>query len=111
MSKQKFRVCGNGDRWAVDVEEVEAFTATEAAELWAENYVDNGNDIPSDNTWDLVVAALDGTITRHEVLVEWDPVFSASEHSDEPDPRTVAMLQGNVSAAGEGRTSNDGSAP
>lgn len=99
MSVAMYRVCQNGDSWHGAVNEFEASDAEDAAEKWAQDYFDNGNDPPRDNSFDLVVAAPDGTITRIDVTVEWDPSFYADDHREEPDPRTVAMLRG---AAAEG---------
>ena len=89
----KYRVCQNGDSWHGDVYELDASDAEDAAEKWAENYFDGGNDPPSDNSFDLVVASPDGAIVRIDVTVDWAPSFYADDRREKPDQRTVAMLR------------------
>mgnify|MGYP000113614857 CR=1 FL=1 len=94
----KFRVCQNGDSWHGNVIEFEADDAEDAAEKWSQDYFDGGNDPPSDNSFDLVVASPDGAITRIDVTVEWEPSFYPDDRRQEPDPRTVAMLRAGADA-------------
>lgn len=73
--------------------EVEADDADEAAELAAKADYESSCEPPRSHHYDITVMAPDGTITRHDVLIEWDPVFSSCEHEEEPDEAAVVALR------------------
>lgn len=76
---------------------VEADDADEAAERAAERaYEDGGGEVPSSHSFDVTVIAPDGTITRHDVSIEWDPVFSSADHDEEPTAEAVEALREEV---------------
>lgn len=76
---------------------VEADAADEAAELAAEReYENSGGEVPSSHSFDVTVIAPDGTITRHDVIIEWDPVFSSADHDEEPTTAVIEALREEV---------------
>lgn len=84
----KFGVWMNGD-----LDDVEASDADEAAENAARAEYNSCGEPPSSHYYDVTVMAPDGTISRHDVLIEWDPTFSSYDHHAEPDEAAVAALR------------------
>lgn len=74
--------------------DVDADDAGEAAETAAKNELSaSGGDVPRSGRYDITVMAPDGTVTRHDVSIEWDPVFSARDHDHGPTEAAIAALR------------------
>lgn len=84
------------------VRDVEAEDAEGAARAAAERDYESSGAPPSDHCYDVTVMAPDGAITRHDVQIEWDPVFSAWDSKEEPAEEAVAALRADARGAGGG---------
>lgn len=94
----KFRAYAEG----YDVREFDAFSADDAAESMARHVYDSeAGDTPRDS-YDVTVideeGEIKGEITRHDVILEFDPTFYAHDHHEEPDAAAVTALR--VAAGG-----------
>lgn len=70
---------------------IDADDADEAAEKAAEKDHDESGEPQQE--YDATVLAPDGTVTRHEVHVDYSPNFSAYPHNDKPQAETEADLR------------------
>lgn len=75
------------------VRELDEHNADWAAASMAQHVYDSeAGDTPRES-YDVTVIDEDGEITRHDVILEFQPTFSAYDHDEEPEAKAVAELR------------------
>lgn len=74
--------------------DVEAIDAEDAANTAAKGDFDSSaGETPRDNAYDVTVMDPDGEITRYDVVLEYEPTFTAWKHKESPSDEAVAALR------------------
>lgn len=95
----RYFVAENGDG-GDSVDWVYAEDPNEAARLAASEFYEICGRAPPKGVYDLSVMAPDGTLTRHAVLVEWEPTFRAHQAAGQVPEGTAAKLRARAAEKG-----------